>query len=87
MNIHNGGIIKIVSLPSRNTSGSAVTQVLYFSVMSIICYSFLVNVTCIFLKCVFQYIAVIIDVFHYIPNYCIYIGELLDLEEAKISFL
>ena len=36
---------------------------------------------------VFFNIAVIIDVFHYIPSYCIYIGELLDLEEAKISFL
>lgn len=32
-------------------------------------------------------IAVIIYVFHYIPSYCIYVGELLDLEGAKISFL
>lgn len=40
-----------------------------------------------FLSVFFFNIAIIIDVFHYIPSYSIYVGELLDLEEAKISFL
>ena len=40
-----------------------------------------------FLSVFFFNIAIIIDVFHYIPSYCMYVGELLYLEEAKISFL